>query len=294
MSEVSEFFLPSSQAADHIRGLNELIFESPNGYTQIWKAIIDGRYRIFKSLKDEYRGNAVFEALLKKEFEIGHRLTHQNICEYIAFSSRKDIGNCIELEWIDGCTLEECMDEIRTDSKLRDKIILEICEALKYIHSKQTVHRDIKPENIMVTRNGRNVKMLDFGLADSDSHTFFKEPAGTIVYAAPEVLSGGIANCRSDIYSFGVILNEIGGNRRIHRIARKCMNDDPADRFPDVQSLQTAIQHKPRITIITLTVLSAVLILILLYRTSQERNYDPSEIDSIFEEATRIVEEADR
>ena len=62
-------------------------------------------------------------------------------------------------------------------------------DALEYIHGKQTAHRDLKPSNIMITRNGQHVKLIDFGLSDTDDYAVYKQPAGTEGYISPEQTS---------------------------------------------------------------------------------------------------------
>ena len=59
------------------------------------------------------------------------------------------------------------------------RIAAELADAVAYVHLQQVVHRDLKPSNIMITHNGHYVKLIDFGLADTDSHAILKHPAYT-------------------------------------------------------------------------------------------------------------------
>ncbi len=292
MSVTSGFFDKPSDIRDSAMGEPELLFDSPEGYSCIWKTNFDGQFRVLKGLKEQYRGEQAYEAMLKKEFEIGNGLSHPNICGYDSFTSLPSTGNCIVMEWIDGCTLEEKLSEVQGDRTLRNKIIAELCDALKYIHSKQTVHRDLKPENILITRNGNNVKLIDFGLADTDCHSYLKGPAGTPAYAAPEVLEGRNADCRSDIYSLGMIIAQMGESRRLKRIADKCMNDDPDKRYNDIASLQNALRHQSHTLLIAMTVILASTAAILIARYNDRSRCSAADIDSIFEQATEMIEEA--
>ena len=293
MSVTSGFFDKPSDIRDSAMGEPELLFDSPEGYSCIWKTNFDGQFRVLKGLKEQYRGEQAYEAMLKKEFEIGHGLSHPNICEYISMATIPDLGNCIIMEWVDGCTLEEILSEVRRNRALRLKVISELCEALKYTHSKQVVHRDLKPENILITRNGRNVKLIDFGLADTDRHSYLKGPAGTPAYAAPEVVEGRNADCRSDIYSLGMIIAQMGESRRLKRIADKCMNDDPDKRYNDITSLQNALRrHQSHTLLIAMTVILASTAAILIAKYNDRSRCSAADIDSIFEQATEMIEEA--
>lgn len=293
MAVSSGFFSNPSDFCDGAIGEPQLIFDSPSGYSSIWKANFNGQFRVVKALKEKYRGDSMYEAMLRKEFEIGHSLSHPNICDYIAFTALPSTGNCIVMEWVDGYTLQDVLQDIKGDSVLRQKIITEICDALKYIHSKQIVHRDLKPENILITRNGWNVKLLDFGLADSDSHIYLKESAGTPAYAAPEIKNGASADSRSDIYSLGMIISQMGGSRRLKHVARKCLKSNPDKRYSNIADLQNALKRSNTGLIITATVIVAASVAaILIARYNDRSDCSAADIDGIFEQATQMIEEA--
>lgn len=230
--------------AQHPRqGMFELVSSSPGSYCDIWRADKDGRFRIYKALKSEYAGDQVYERLLRKEFEIGYSLDHPNICEYYAFVNLPPLGNCIEMEWIDGCSLDSLLPRGAVGKTLAVKIINETCDALSYMHSKQVVHRDLKPSNIMLTYNGNNVKLIDFGLSDTDAHSVLKGSAGTQVYASPELISSGNVDYHTDIFSLGCVIDRL--NPTYARVARKCCQRAPAKRFQSALDVKKAIERKP-------------------------------------------------
>jgi len=202
----------------------EIIHDSETGFNVLYRGSKNGRFFVYKALKPEYRGNPLYEELLKKDFNIGFSLTHNGICQYYGMVTLPDIGSCIVMEWVDGCSLEHLLSKGRMEKALARKIISELCEAMDYMHRKQVIHRDLKPENILVTYNGQNVKVIDFGLSDADSYNAFKAPAGTRMYASPELLAGEQIDNRSDIYSLGVIINELCGN--FGHVASICMRRD--------------------------------------------------------------------
>ena len=243
MDEASGFFETPTMAQHPKQGMFELVSSSPESYCDIWRADKDGRFRIYKALKSEYAGDQVYERLLRKEFEIGYSLDHPNICEYYAFVNLPPLGNCIEMEWIDGCSLDSLLPRGAIGKTLAVKIISEICDALSYMHSKQVVHRDLKPSNIMLTYNGNNVKLIDFGLSDTDAHSVLKGSAGTQVYASPELISGKTVDFRSDIFSLGCVIDRLSPTYA--RVARKCCQRAPAKRFQSALDVKKAIERKP-------------------------------------------------
>ena len=100
-------------------------------------------------------------------------------------------------------------------SRLKDAM-LQVCQALAYIHAHGLVHRDLKPSNIMVDE-GRQVRLMDFGLAkwlaDDARVTGDGRMVGTFRYMAPEQILGEPLDGRSDLYSLGVILYELLSGR---------------------------------------------------------------------------------
>jgi serine/threonine protein kinase len=96
---------------------------------------------------------------------------------------------------------------------ISSEIFKEILESVDYLHKQNVIHRDLKPNNILITDgiNRRFVKIADFGLAtihdsEGQTHTKYK---GTIRYAAPEVMRTRNYDMKADIYSLGVILQEL-------------------------------------------------------------------------------------
>ena len=239
----SGFFLPSGpENADSASNDLELIHTSKDGFNELYRICKSGRFFVYKALKKEYRGNLMYEDLLSKDFNIGFSLTHPGLCQYFAKISHPEIGNCIVMEWIDGCTLEELISSGHIDKRLAGKIICEVCDALGYMHRRQVIHRDLKPENILVTHNGQNVKIIDFGLSDADSFAAFKAPAGTKIYASPELLAGESIDNRSDIWSLGVIIGETHAYYR--NVAARCLLRDREKRLASAEDVKRAVLNE--------------------------------------------------
>ena len=88
---------------------------------------------------------------------------------------------------------------------------IDICRALSFAHGRDIVHRDLKPENVWLTEE-RSAKLGDFGIALSLGRTRLTMPGGitgTATYMAPEQVSGGEVDARSDLYAFGVLMYEL-------------------------------------------------------------------------------------
>jgi len=149
-------------------------------------------------------------------------LDHPFICKI--FETGEANGKAfIAMEYVDGKNLRERMHDEPLTLRESLRVGLEISEALEKAHENRIVHRDLKPANIMITRQG-HVKVMDFGLAKKvssdddndlmktltrDSITADGTIAGTPSYMAPEQARGHKIDCRSDLFSLGIILYEL-------------------------------------------------------------------------------------
>lgn len=193
-----------------------------HGVNTLTRAKRHGRWYLLKSLNEEVRDKLVYQEMLRKEFDIMMRLQHPGIVQVVNMENVKSLGECIVMEWVDGVTLKEWLAGSTTVEQ-RSHVARQLLEALSYIHSLDIVHRDIKPSNIMITANGKNVKLIDFGLADTDAHAILKQPAGTKQYMAPEQASTSHPDVRNDIYSLGVVLRTMNLSRDFKKVAAQCI-----------------------------------------------------------------------
>ena len=196
----------------------------------LWRANKDGQRYVVKSLQAEYRDQTQYIARLRKEYDILSIFDSPYVVKAVDYCRIPLYGMCLVMEWIDGVTLKQWLygpcspDFPRLPNMVeRRRAALEIVRAVEYIHSLQVVHRDLKPSNIMVTRTGRQVKLIDFGLADTDSFTIFKEPGGTKGYIAPEQRKISVTDERNDVYSLGIILQEMRLGRMWRGIIHKML-----------------------------------------------------------------------
>ena len=145
----------------------------------------------------------------KKEFKILKNLSHPNIIKVYKFG-RVDKIYYIIMEYIEGKGLRNILNEVaEIFPHTLLKILIQVGEAIEYIHSKKIVHNDIKPENILISKNFLDLKIIDFGYAEKLS--FLKRKinytGGTEKYIAPE-RKKGIISFKTDIYSYGVMIEE--------------------------------------------------------------------------------------
>lgn len=196
-------------------------YVSISGHTRIFTATKYGKRFMLKCLKNDFLYTPIYRQALAKEFEIGQQLEHPNICRTIDLEKVDNLGTVVVMEYIDGYNLEQLIKKNALSAELARKIAGQLMDALEYMHNKQMIHRDLKPSNIMITHNGQNVKLIDFGLSDSDSFCVLKSPAGTSGYIAPEqMLPAAKAEPRADIYSLGMVLATWPRLRAIRRSAR--------------------------------------------------------------------------
>ena len=200
-----------------------------NGYNLLVRAKRHGRWWMLKGLKESYRNDAVYQVLLQKEYEITSQLQHPMIVSVFSLEEVEGLGLCIVMEWIEGLTLKEWLVQGKHSRKQRRHVAGMLLEALAYVQSRQTQHRDLKPSNIMLTHDGLHLKLIDFGLSDTDSHTILKAPAGTEGYMAPDG--------PSDIYSLGRILRELRLGWLSRMVARKCCAPLPY-RYTDIATIK--------------------------------------------------------
>jgi serine/threonine-protein kinase len=151
-------------------------------------------------LDDDGPGSAVIE-----EGRLLARVRHPNV---VTIYGAEPIDGRIGLwmEFVKGRTLEEALRSGRTFTAAEvTRLGVELCAAVAAVHAAGLVHRDIKAQNVMLDDGGRLV-LMDFGAGYETEDSTGKATAGTPLYLAPEVLSGGAATRRSDVYSIGVVL----------------------------------------------------------------------------------------
>jgi len=217
-----------------------------------------------------------FKRRFTQEAQSAGRLTHNNIVTIYDVGEENDISY-IAMEFINGKPLDELITEKRPFSINQIlKIMLDICAGLGYAHKNGIIHRDIKPANIILTDDG-TAKITDFGIAKIASTTATQTGmiVGTPSYMSPEQITGRGVDARSDIFSLGAVFYELlthekafpGDNittvmyrvvnenpapvtavnmsipTQFNPIIQKAMAKNPADRYPDTESMAKDIQN---------------------------------------------------
>ena len=198
----------------------EVLFCS--GHNILAKAKRYGRWWMLKALQPEKRNQQVYRQMMCKELEILMSMQSPYIVQTAGIEPVEGLGMCIVMEYIDGVRLDEWLN-LKQSKENRFRIAVELLKATEYIHSIGVVHRDLKPGNIMVTRNGEHLKLIDFGLADNDHIAILKQPAGTPKYTSPEQATENRPDIRNDIYSLGIILQQLLPESRYSTVINKCI-----------------------------------------------------------------------
>lgn len=172
-----------------------------------------------KTIKAENRFSPRAKARFLREARVLSQLDHPGICRIHNLIEEGE-ADYLVLELIDGENLAQAAPGLSVDQKLR--VALGVAEALEAAHRAEIVHRDLKPENIMVTRSGV-AKVLDFGISRSLSsaalpsegspqgvhQTAVGTLVGTVRYMSPEQADGQRLTEATDLYSFGIVLQEL-------------------------------------------------------------------------------------
>ncbi len=233
---------PSSDFSDV---WSELELLSSKGHNALYVATRFGRKYVLKALAEPYRESTPYIELLRKEFTIGVGVDHPNIVRLLDFGRMDSIGWYIQMEYIDGITLDQFLDA-NPPAAIRRRIMEQLLGALSCLHERQIIHRDIKPSNILITRNGSTVKLIDFGVSDTDDYVTFKQPAGSMAYIAPEQLAGKTIDNRADIYAVGKIIALLFPHRYKY-IVHICTRVNPTDRYSSCAQVVRAIRRADRV-----------------------------------------------
>jgi serine/threonine-protein kinase len=157
------------------------------------------------------------------------------------------------MEFVRGRTLEQALRDDGTFTAAEiTRLGIELCGAVSAVHAAGLLHRDIKAQNVMIENDGRMV-LMDFGIGLELATTTNVRIAGTPLHVAPEVLSGGAATPRSDVFSIGVVLFRLFGNMSppagsdLTGIIARAVDPDPERRYESADALGAALAESRRV-----------------------------------------------
>ncbi len=245
-SSSSEFIAP----ADFSSEWRNIELLQSRSHTMLYVATRYGRRFLLKSLTPEAARLTDYQLQQQKEFQLGVSLNHPNVAATYSLEEVPGVGMCIVQEWIDGVTLGEWL-RAKPTKAARKRVFSQLLDALEYIHSLQLVHHDLKPDNILITRNGANVKLIDFGLSATDA----------TITPVPN-------DPRKDIEALQRLLPDI------------C----PKGHFANIAALRKVLNRRNRLMFLLPVLLSTILLAAaaaLLYISWQERQSEQLRIDEL-------------
>lgn len=187
-----------------------------------------------KVLRAELAHDVDLVRRFKNESKAISLLNHPNIVKVYDVSVTEEL-QYIVMEYVDGMTLRTYLNERGGSITGRETVhfISQILRALEHAHANGVVHRDIKPQNIMLLDNGQ-LRMMDFGIARisrAENQLGSGKAMGSVHYISPEQAKGEPTDCKSDIYSVGVMMYEMLSGRLpfdaddVVDVARKQISD---------------------------------------------------------------------
>lgn len=163
-----------------------------------------------KMLRDQFLSDKELLEQFQREAKSAARLVHPYIINIYDVVSDGN-NQYIVMEYVDGVTLKEYMQEHKLSLNAVLEIGVRLADALQHAHSHKIIHCDIKPQNILLDKN-MNPKIADFGIAKmvtNQTMVYSKAVMGSVHYISPEQASGGKITACSDVYSLGVVLFEM-------------------------------------------------------------------------------------
>jgi eukaryotic-like serine/threonine-protein kinase len=197
--------------------------------------LIDGRYRVRSRIARGGMATVYVATDLRLERRVAIKVMHSHLADDTQFRDRfiqearsaarlahPNVVNVFDqgqdgesaylvMEYLRGITLRDLLQEYETLTPEQTMDIVEaVLSGLAAAHKAGIVHRDLKPENVLLADDGR-IKIGDFGLARAATANTATGAAllGTIAYLAPELVTRGVADTRSDIYAVGIMMYEM-------------------------------------------------------------------------------------
>lgn len=196
------------------------------GMGEVWKAFdtVGDRDVVVKFVPPELRRYPDELARVRATFKQVHALQHQHICPTYLLDEDPELGVYLVMKYLDGTTLAGYHTDLinrQGEFPLAEavRVLRPVALALDYAHSHKLIHRDIKPANVMISRDGSDVQVVDFGLVAEFRTSISRisqqrmDSSGTYPYMAPEQWRGQYQNAATDQYALGVVAYELLAGR---------------------------------------------------------------------------------
>ncbi|RHY29512.1 hypothetical protein DYB32_005088 [Aphanomyces invadans] len=229
VNEIAGYDIRFDKSMSNFRVANDEIIMgdlvASGGFGVIYRGVFAGEeIAIKKCLPDKVNNHAAMESFML-EIKLMSKLDHPNIVRFVGvawttlvqlkmlteYMPRGNVRMLLQDVKKNGRSLPWVVSSATRDMPSRLRIAANVAEALVYLHLNDPpiIHRDLKSSNVLLSEDFE-AKLTDFGTSRelSDEHTMTAE-IGTLAWIAPEIMLGGHYTERADIYSFGVILNEL-------------------------------------------------------------------------------------
>ena len=223
-------------------------------FYHIYTARKFGKWVMIKTLKPEYASDPRYQSMIEQEFDVRYSLAHPNIIMINDFEDIPGIGRCIVTDDVYGDSLRKLIKEKKVTSKHIEQLRHQLVDALDYIQTKHILHAPLTPDNIIFTENIGNLKLIDVGFEQRPSLSH--------------------QSTSDDIYNYGKVLDEAitaAGYEDpvLRKVASKCMQENPANRYRDMQEVHLALENRRNKNIyIFIIAFLAVMVLLCLYLLS--------------------------
>jgi len=221
-----------------------------------------GRRAAMKVMREPLRSEPAAIRAFIREAQITSQLSHPNVVPVHELRASPDGRLCLVMQLVEGQSLAQIIEQLPPGPLAREAlldlidVVLRVCDALAYAHSRGVVHGDVKPDNVMVGEHGR-VYLMDWGVAQMTeaaaeaaakvrcSLDLEDEPEhrGTPAYMAPEQAAGGAVDARTDVFAVGALLYAIlcrrppilvSNQRMALRMAKKADFPPPTHLVPGI------------------------------------------------------------
>lgn len=268
--ETSGFESPDPFLFAYAKGYAEQV-HSDNGAFILERYLHHQRWVLKKRLSDSHAQNPLWQQALRREFEYGFRFSHKGLPQYFHFEDHDACNLFLVREWVDGQSLKEWAASPRT---VKDKLVvlLQLADALEYLHSHHVIHRDLSPTNVLICRGQLLVKLIDTGFAAHETEVVLG--GGTPGFAPPEQLQGAAPSPQHDVYAFGKLIALLfpagsAGPKGMHALIEACTCSNPGDRPQGLEEVSRQLaqmgESSPRGLRPIVLLLLSVLVLAWLY-----------------------------